>query len=102
MVSSPVELAACLCSMLLLEHTTCVAAHCLLRCAMPGQLAKHALPNTKFLAVLPQENMGGLEVETAQITRLDGLGMDLVCTRKGQQIAVRVNYLRCSVHQEAS
>ena len=55
--------------------------------------------NARFLAVLLQEHMGGLKVETAQISRLDGLGMDLVCTRKGQQIAVRVNYLRCSVHQ---
>ena len=69
---------------------------------MPGHLAKHSALNAKVLADLLQENVGGLNVETAQITRLDGLGMDLVCTRKGQQLAVRVNYLRCSVHQEVS
>ena len=69
---------------------------------MPGPLAKHATPDAKSLSALLQENIVGLKVETARITRLDGLGMDLVCTRKGQQITVRVNYLRCSVHEEAS
>lgn len=73
---------------------------CAVQCLVNWQGMQHPMP-TRCLAAVLQENMG-LKVESAQITRLDGLGMDLVCTRKGQQIAVRVNYLRCSVHQEAS